>query len=161
MFHWSDWRKVSRTFLSILFDLNNAVVWMVTILPLIYNSSNSNLLGTVPRVPLSSSITVSLTFNNFCSVSVFYGRRCSVCVCLDMSFCSFGRFKYISIGGVIFTPWSTRTINSARWQVPFLLIAISPGLLVGIWWSVCILKPHRSLYISCSWSVFNLLHNSQ
>ena len=44
VFHWilsdSLSPQVSRTFLSILANVNNAVVWMVLILPLIFISSS-------------------------------------------------------------------------------------------------------------------------
>ena len=33
-----------------------------------------------------------------------------------------------------------------------LLIIIKSGLLAGIWWSVCILKSHRSLCLAFSWT---------
>ena len=55
VFHWSlsDSKspQVSRTLLSILADLNYAVVWMVFIRPVLSKSSCSctNLLVTVPR----------------------------------------------------------------------------------------------------------------
>ena len=51
--------QVSRTLLSILVDLNNAVVWMISSCPLISKSFSSftNPLGIVP----SSSITIDIT----------------------------------------------------------------------------------------------------
>ena len=69
--HWilSDSKspQVSRTILSILADLNNAVVWMVSTRPLISKSSNSytSLLVTVPRAPITLGITVTFMFHNF------------------------------------------------------------------------------------------------
>ena len=71
--HWSlsDSKspQVSRTLLSILAYLNNAVVWMVSTRPLIFNSSSTfiSLLVTVPRVPITISITVTFMFYNFFS----------------------------------------------------------------------------------------------
>ena len=63
VFYWSlsDSKspQVSRTFLSILADLITAVVWMVSILPLIFNSSSISLLG-------------SFFFLHRCKLMVFY-----------------------------------------------------------------------------------------
>ena len=54
-----------KTLLNILVDLNNAVVWMVLILPLISNSTPlSRPLGAVPNVPITNNITVTLMFHN-------------------------------------------------------------------------------------------------
>ena len=60
-------RQVSRTLLSILTDLNNAVVWIVSTRPLIYKSSNpcTNPMVTVPREPITISITVTFMFHSF------------------------------------------------------------------------------------------------
>ena len=59
----------SRTLLSIPANLNNVAVWMVSILPLISNSSSlsSKLLGTVPRAPTTIGITFTLIFQSFFS----------------------------------------------------------------------------------------------
>ena len=63
-FHWSltDSKspQVSRTFLSILADLSNAVVCMVLICPLISNFSSllSNPLGIVPGATIAIGITI-------------------------------------------------------------------------------------------------------
>ena len=67
IFHWSpsdsNFPQVSRTLLSILADLNNAVVCMVSILSLISISPSFffELLGNVP------SITIALVFQNLFS----------------------------------------------------------------------------------------------
>ena len=47
----TKWQQVSRTLLSILADLNNALVWMVSTRPFIYKSSSPfiNPLVTVPE----------------------------------------------------------------------------------------------------------------
>ena len=71
VFHWSlsDSKslQVSRTLLSILADLNNAIVWMVSTCPLIYKSSchfiNSSV--TVPRTPITVGIIVTFMFYSF------------------------------------------------------------------------------------------------
>ena len=69
VFHWnisdSKFPKVSRTLRSILADLNNAVVWMVSTHPIISKSSSpcSSSLVTVPSAP----ITVTFMFHSFLS----------------------------------------------------------------------------------------------
>ena len=57
----------SRTFLSILTDLNNVVVWMVSTRPLISKSSSPSInpLETVPRAPITIGISVTFMFYSF------------------------------------------------------------------------------------------------
>ena len=68
--HWmlsnSKSLQVSRTLLSILSDINNAVVWMVSTCPLISKSSSpcTNPLVTVPRAPITIGIIVTLMFHS-------------------------------------------------------------------------------------------------
>ena len=80
VFHWSlsDSKspQVSRTLLSILAGINNAVVWMVpTRLPTSKSSSpfNTHLL-TVPKAPITIGIIVTFLFHSFfqfpCKVEV-------------------------------------------------------------------------------------------
>ena len=59
--------QVSKTLLSILADLNNAVVLMVSYCPLIskFSSPFTNLLMTVPRALITIGITVTFMFHNF------------------------------------------------------------------------------------------------
>ena len=61
--------QVSRTLLSILSDLNYAVVWMVSTPPLISESSSpcTNPLVTVARAPITISILVTFMVYNFFS----------------------------------------------------------------------------------------------
>ena len=74
VFHWclsdSKSSQVSRS-LSILVDLNNAVVWMVPPWPLISKSSSpcSNPFVTVLRAPIAISIPVSFMFHCFFQLS--------------------------------------------------------------------------------------------
>ena len=69
--HWSlsDSKppKVSRTLLSILADLNIAVVWIVSSRPLNSKSSSPfiNPLVTVPREPITIGITITFMFRSF------------------------------------------------------------------------------------------------
>ena len=71
VFHWSlsdnKSPRVSRTLLSILDDLNNAAVWIVSTHPLISKSSGpyTNILVTVPRALIIICITVSFLFHSF------------------------------------------------------------------------------------------------
>ena len=70
VFHWSlsDGKsQVSRTLLSILADLNNAVVWMVSTHSLISKSSSpcTNPLVTVPSAPITIGITLTFIFHSF------------------------------------------------------------------------------------------------
>ena len=73
VFHWSlndsKSHQVSRILLSILADLNNAVVWMVCIRPLISKTSSpcTNPLVTIPSTPVTISITVCFMFYSFFS----------------------------------------------------------------------------------------------
>ena len=71
-FHWnlndSKSSYISRTLLSIQADLNLAVVWMVSILPLIFNCSNplSKPWGTVPNAPTTINSLITFMFHSFC-----------------------------------------------------------------------------------------------
>ena len=59
--------QVFRTLLSVLTDLNNAVVWMVSTRLLISKSSTpfTNPFMTVPRASIIINITVTLMFHSF------------------------------------------------------------------------------------------------
>ena len=59
--------QVSKTLLSILADLSNAVVWMVSIRPVISKSSSPfiNSLMTVQRVPIIIGIKVTYMLHGF------------------------------------------------------------------------------------------------
>ena len=71
VFHWSlsdnKSPQVPRTLLSILADLNNAVIWTVSIRPVISKSSCpcTNLLMTVPRSPITIDIIIPFMFHSF------------------------------------------------------------------------------------------------
>ena len=62
-----EWPQVSRTLLSTLADLNNAVVWIVSTCPLISKSSSSSMnpLVTVLSTPITIGITINFMFNSF------------------------------------------------------------------------------------------------
>ena len=70
-FHWSlsdsKFPQVSRTLLSILAVLNNAVIWMVSTRPPTSKSSSpfSNPLDTVQSAPITIGIIVTCMFHSF------------------------------------------------------------------------------------------------
>ena len=109
VFHWSlsDSKslQVSRTLLSILADLNNAEVWMVSTRPLISKSSSpfNNVLTTVPRVPITTGINVTFMFHSFFNPQA--------------------RSRYLSFFSLSFnfTLWSAGTAKSTILQVLFFL----------------------------------------
>ena len=133
VFHWSlsdnKSPQVSRTLLSILAVLNNAVS---TRPPTSKSSSPfSNPLVTVPNVPITIGIIVTCMFHSF--------------------FNSLARSMYLSFfsHSFSFILWSAGTAKSTILQVLcFLLIIIKSGLLAGIRWSVCMLKSHRRLCVA-------------
>ena len=69
VFHWilsdSNSPQISRTLLSILTDLNNALVWMVST-SLISKSSSpfTNSLGIVPNATITIGFKVNLMFHS-------------------------------------------------------------------------------------------------
>ena len=107
VFHWSlsDSKslQVSRTFSSILADLNNAVVWIVSTRPPISKSSNPFIspLVTVQRTPITIGINVTFRFHSF-----FNSRERSRCLF----------FFSLSFN---FTLWSAGTAKSKILQVLF------------------------------------------
>ena len=157
VFHWSlsDSKspRISRTLLSIVDVLNNAVVWMISTRPPTSKSSrpfNSSLV-TAPKAPITIGIIVTFMFHSF--------------------FNSLARSRYLSFfsHSFSFIQWSDNFASSL-----FLLIIIRHGLMAEIRRSVCMLKSHRSLCLSFSitdaglciyhllvWSNLNFLHNSQ
>ena len=162
-FHWSlndsKSSQVSRTRVSILAVLSNAVVWIVSTRPPTSKSSRAfnNPLVTVPNAPITIGTIVTFMFHSF--------------------FNSLARSRYLSFFSLSFRfiLWSAGTAKSTILQILFLLLIIMrSGLLVGIRWSVCMLKSHRSLCESFSgtgtglciyhlfvWSNWNFLHISQ
>ena len=163
VFHWSlsdsKSHHVSKTLLSILAVLNNAVVWMVCTPPPTSKSSSpfNNPLVTVPNAPITICKIVTFMFHSF--------------------FNSLARSRYLSFFSLSFSfiLWSAGTAKSTILYVLFLLlIIVRSGLLDEIRWSVRMLKSHRSLCVSFSrtatglctyhlfeWSNSNFLHNSQ
>ena len=100
--------QVSRTLLSILDILNNAVVWMVSTRPPTSKSSSpfSNPLVTVPNAPITNGITVTCMFYSF--------------------FNSLARSRYLSLfsHSFSFILWSAETAKTTILQVLFFLLLI-------------------------------------
>ena len=131
VFHWSlsDSKspQISRTLLSILAFLNNAVVWMVSTRPPTSKSSRpfNNPLVTVPNTPITIGIIVTCMFHSF--------------------FNSLARLKYLSFFSHSFSFISVVSRDSKVDYFAsslFLLIIIKSGLLAEIRWSVCMPKSH-------------------
>ena len=165
VFHWrlsdSKFLQVSRTLLSILAVFNNAVVWMVSTRSPTSKSSRpfNNPLVTVPKAPMTIGIIATFKFHNF--------------------FNSLARSRYLSLfsHSFSFILWSARTAKSTILEIFFFFVDyynIISSLRTEIWWSVCISKSHRSLWVSFSrtgsglciyhllaWSNLNFLHISQ
>ena len=129
VFHWSLCDsmspQVSRTRLSILAVLSNAVVWIVSTLPPTSKSSRPfyNPFVIVPNAPIIIGTIVTYMFNSF--------------------FNSLTRSRYLSLFSLSFRfiLWSTGAAKSTILQILFfLLIIMRSCLLAGIRWSVCMLK---------------------
>ena len=127
--------QVSRTLLSILAILNNAVVWMVSTCSPTFKSFClfSNPLVTVPN----ATITIGIIF-----------------ICMFHSFFQFkGRGSYPSfhILSVLFCSQpGQQSPQFCKFSFFFLLIIIKSGLLSEIRWSMCMSKSHWSLCVSFS-----------
>ena len=164
VFHWSlrDSKSplVSRTFLSILTVLNNAVIWIVSTRPPTSNSSSpfNNLLVIMPKDLITIGTIVTFMFLSFFQFS----SKVKVLILL---------FKFFSFYSVV--SWDSTVDNFANSLFLFLII-IRSGFLIEIKWSVCISKSHRSFCVSFSrtgaglclyyllvWSNLNFLHISQ
>ena len=112
--------QVSRTLLSILAVLNNAVVLIVSTRPPTSKSSSpfSNPLVTVPNAPITIGIIVTCMFHSF--------------------FNSLARSRYLSFfsHSFSFILWSAETAKSTILQVLFLLlllevvVAVTPEIVV-------------------------------
>ena len=138
--HWSlnDSKslQVSRTLLSILADLSNAVFWMVSIRPFISKSSShcNNPLVTVTRAPITNNIIVTFVFHSF-SIPL---------QCPD----TYPSFCFLSI---------LRCGQPGQQSFLFLLLIITRSFrLAEIRCSVCISKHQRNVCFSFSRTDFEL-----
>ena len=151
--------QVSRTLLSILAVLSNAVVWIASTRPPTSKSSRlfDNPLVIVPKAWITIGTIVTFLFHSF--------------------FNSLARSRYLSffhILSVLFCDQLGQQSQQFCKFYIFLKIITRSGLLAEIRWSVCMLKSHWSLYVSFSrtgaglciyhWLVcsnLNFLHISQ
>ena len=142
VFHWSlSDRKspqVSWARLRILAVLSNAVVWIVSTRPPTSKPSRpyNNTLVIVPKAPVTIGTIVTFMFYSFFQFS----SRVEVLILL---------FTFLQTYSVIRR--DSKVDNFAN-PLFFLLIIIRSGLLAGIRWSVSILKSHRTLCVSFSWT---------
>ena len=110
VFHWSSsdskFPQVSRTRLSILTVLSNAVVWIVSIRPPTSKSSRpfNNPLVIVPNAPITIGTIVTFMFHSFFN-------------CLARS-----RYLYFFSLSFRFTLWSARTAKSKILQIIIIII---------------------------------------
>ena len=118
--------QVSRTALSILADLNNTVIWMVSTCPLISKSFSPfiNRLLTVPNAPSTNGITATFMFHSF--------------------FSSLERYRNLSFFSLSFsfTQWSARTAKFTIQQVLF-FYWLSLGLVVWPRWRHPFVTPNE------------------
>ena len=135
VFHWglsdSMFPQVFRTFLSILAEFNNAVVWVVSIRPLISNSSSpcAKPLVTVPSTLITNDITITFIFHSF--------------------FSSLAMSWYLSLYSFSFSFTLWQRLLLSRFSSFFLLWTITrSGRLTEIIWSVSIWKSQRILCVS-------------
>ena len=109
VFHWSlsDSKSLEayKTLLNILANRNNSAVWMVSIFPLISNSSSlfPKALCTVPSAPTTIGIIGTLLFFFFNSLAM-------------------SKYLSISLFSLILTLWSVGTVKSTRRQSSFFLV---------------------------------------
>ena len=161
VFHWSlrdnKSSQVSRTLLSILADLNKAVVWKVSTYPLISKSSSpfNNSSVTVPRAPITIDITVTFIFYIFFQ----FPSKVEALILL------FAFFQFYSV---------TAKLTILPVLSFLLLIIVRSGHRVEIMLSVCVSKSQWNLCLSFSradselciyhlfvWANLNILHSSQ
>ena len=117
--------QVSVTLLNILANFSNTVIWMISILPLIFNNSSSfffRLLKAVRNVPSTAGITLIIFHSIFSSLA---------------------KFKYLPVFSLFllfafYDPPERQ--NPPYCKFSFLLIKTWSSLLVEIWWFVCISK---------------------
>ena len=159
VFHWSlsDSKspQVSRTRLRILAVLSNAVIWIISTRQPTSKSSRplNNPLVIVPKAPI--------TIGHF-HVSQLFQFSSKVKVLIMF-------FTFLQFYSVV-----RRDSKVDNFACSLFLSILSSGLLADIWWSVCMLKSHRSLCESFSrtgaglciyhllvWSNLNFLHISQ
>ena len=161
IFHWSlsDSKspQVFRTLLSILVDLNNAVVWMVSLGSLISKSSHFciNLLVTVPSAPITIGITVTFMFHYY-----YFHTRWVFFFTIDLTARFFLKSKWQQVSTAI--SCLLEMAISTRWQF-LLTLFINTNLdhLAGIEGFVWISsKFHWSYFLGqimvCEYNIYQL-----
>ena len=145
--------QVFKTLLSILADLNNAVVWMFSTRPLVFKSSSlsTNWLVIVPSAPITISITVSFMFHSFFSS---LARSCYLSL-FPLSFSFYPVMSHYSAGSVLFSFF-------------FFFCRLSPSLIIWTRFGNQFLSPNPREFCAShflgqilGWSNLNFLHNSQ
>ena len=108
--------QVYKTLLSILADLNDAVVWMISVRPQISNSSIpvTKRLGIIPSAKIKTGITINFMFHTF----FLFSGKVQVLVTLFVFF--------------DFTLWSGRLAMSVIRQFHFFVIITRSGRMAGI-----------------------------
>ena len=151
VFHWNlndnKSPQVSRTLLSILANLSNAVVWKVSTRPLFSKSSFTNRLVIEPTTPITNGITVSFTFHSFIN---------SLSGLINLS------FLYFSIS---FTRWSAGTAKSTILQVLsfvdyYKVWSSGRDYVIRFYFKISEEFVHLFLLLFV-WSNFSFLHSSQ
>ena len=141
VFHWSlsdsKFLQVSRTLLSSLADLNNAVVWMVSTRPLISKSSS---LCTKSFGDCTERANYNW-YHRYFHVREFFQFPSKVQVLISL-FAFFQFYPVVSRNG---------KVHYLACSL-FLLTITRSGCLAEIRWSVCILKSQRNLCVSFSWT---------
>ena len=159
VFHWrqrdSKSPQVSRTLLSNLTDLKNAVVWMVKIFPPISTLP-------LPFLNLRAPIQVRRLQLVLPSLSRYTAY---LELWKSRNICRVFFFFFFFFAFYIFTLWSPTMVNSTIQQFPpthtFLLIITRSDLLACNRWSVCISKS-REFHVSyaiwqilvCAYTIF-------
>ena len=133
----SKFSPVYRTLLNILSDLNNVVFWIVSTRPFISKTicPCTNLLMTVPSVPITTSIIVTFMLHSFSVIEQGLGMYLSFRI--PLALWSAGAAMPI-IRQVLFVD------NHFLW------------CLAEIRWSVCISKSQSILFIWFYWSHWGL-----
>ena len=129
LFYWSlsesKFPQVSRTLLSILAGLNNAVVWIVSTLRLISKSSSHflNHLVSVPSAPTTIRITVTFMFHTFFSSLARYRYLSLFFLSFSSTLWSAGTAKHTLFGKFSFFWWlSLCLVAKPRLGDPFVIL---------------------------------------
>ena len=168
VFHWSPSDRkspqVTRTFLSSLVDLNNAVVWMVSAHPLISQSSSlfTNSLVTVPSAPNTIGVTVTFIFYRFFSflpkiiyfILTLLSAGTAKSIIRQVLF-----FCYVSLGLVVCLRLGDPFVSRNPWEF---FVSHSPGWILDYAYTICLYYYYyhylfiRVFRISLSWWSFTI-----